>query len=98
MPQRKFQVFLPPGLGQPLDIGSSGSKVRQIQEQLNAISKSYPALPSVNADGIYGEATQNAVREFQRIFGLPATGVVDYPTWYEIQDIYVGVTRIAELV
>ncbi|MFR8139161.1 MAG: peptidoglycan-binding domain-containing protein, partial [Blautia hansenii] len=52
----------------------------------------------VTADGIYGEATQNAVREFQRIFGLPATGVVDYPTWYEIQDIYVGVTRIAELV
>ena len=84
--------------GQPLDIGSSGSKVRQIQEQLNAISKAYPALPSVTADGIYGEATQNAVREFQRIFGLPATGVVDYPTWYEIQDIYVGVTRIAELV
>ena len=73
--------------GQPLDIGSSGSKVRQIQEQLNAISKAYPALPSVTADGIYGEATQNAVREFQRIFGLPATGVVDYPTWYEIQDI-----------
>ena len=84
--------------GQPLDIGFSGSKVRQIQEQLNAISKAYPALPSVTADGIYGEATQNAVREFQRIFGLPATGVVDYPTWYEIQDIYVGVTRIAELV
>ena len=84
--------------GQPLDIGSSGSKVRQIQEQLNAISKAYPALPSVTADGIYGEATQNAVREFQRIFGLPATGVVDYPTWYEIQDIYVGVTRNAELV
>ena len=84
--------------GQPLDIGSSGSKVRQIQEQLNAISKAYPALPSVTADGIYGEATQNAVREFKRIFGLPATGVVDYPTWYEIQDIYVGVTRIAELV
>ena len=84
--------------GQPLDIGSSGSKVRQIQEQLNAISKAYPALPSVTADGIYGEATQNAVREFQRIFGLPATGVVDYPTWYKIQEIYVGVTRIAELV
>ena len=31
--------------GQPLDIGSSGSKVRQIQEQLNAIANAYPALP-----------------------------------------------------
>lgn len=84
--------------GNPLDIGSSGPKVRQIQEQLNAIARSYPALPKIAADGIYGEATQNAVREFQKVFGLPVTGVVDYPTWYEIQEIYVGVTRIAELV
>lgn len=84
--------------GNPLDIGSSGPKVRQIQEQLNAIARSYPTLPKIAADGIYGEATQNAVREFQKVFGLPVTGVVDYPTWYEIQEIYVGVTRIAELV
>lgn len=84
--------------GAPLDIGSSGPKVRQIQEQLNTIAQSYPALPRISADGIYGEATQNAVRKFQRVFGLPATGVVDYPTWYEIQEIYVGVSRIAELV
>ncbi|MFQ6808745.1 MAG: peptidoglycan-binding protein [Blautia sp.] len=84
--------------GSPLDIGSSGPKVRQMQEQLNAIAQSYPALPKIAVDGIYGEATQNAVREFQKVFGLPVTGVVDYPTWYEIQEIYVGVTRIAELV
>ena len=45
-----------------------------------------------------GEDTQNAIREFQKVFGLPVTGVVDYSTWYEIQEIYVGVTRIAELV
>lgn len=84
--------------GSPLDIGTSGPKVRQMQEQLNAIAQSYPALPKIAVDGIYGEATQNAVREFQKVFGLPVTGVVDYPTWYEIQEIYVGVTRIAELV
>ena len=84
--------------GNPLDIGSSGPKVRQIQEQLNVIANSYPALPKITADGIYGEATQNAIREFQKVFGLPVTGVVDYSTWYEIQEIYVGVTRIAELV
>ena len=84
--------------GNPLDIGSSGPKVRQIQEQLNVIANSYPALPKITADGIYGEATQNAIREFQKVFVLPVTGVVDYSTWYEIQEIYVGVTRIAELV
>lgn len=84
--------------GQPLDIGSSGSKVRQIQEQLNAIANAYPALPKISVDGVFGENTQNAVKEFQQIFGLPATGIIDYSTWYEIQEIYVGITRIAELV
>ena len=84
--------------GYELDIGASGDKVSQIQEQLNAIREGYPALPKVRVDGIYGEGTQRAVREFQRIFGLPVTGIIDYPTWYRIQDIYVGVTRIAELV
>lgn len=84
--------------GQPLDIGSSGSKVRQMQEQLNAIANAYPALPKISVDGVFGENTQNAVKKFQQIFGLPATGIVDYSTWYEIQEIYVGVTRIAELV
>lgn len=83
--------------GYDLNIGSSGNKVRQIQEQLNVIAEAYPALPSINADGIYGPATKEAVREFQEIFGLPETGVTDYPTWYKIQEIYVGVSRIAEL-
>lgn len=84
--------------GYDLDIGASGNKVSQIQEQLNAIREGYPALPSVRVDGIYGENTQQTVRAFQRVFGLPVTGIIDYPTWYKIQDIYVGVTRIAELV
>lgn len=84
--------------GQPLDIGSSGSKIRQIQEQLNAIANAYPALPKISVDGVFGENTQNAVKKFQQIFGLPAAGIIDYSTWYEIQEIYVGVTRIAELV
>lgn len=83
--------------GYDLTIGASGQKVRQLQEQLNRIARAYPALPTVSEDGIYGEATANAVRQFQSIFGLPETGVVDYPTWYKISEIYVGVSRIAEL-
>ena len=83
--------------GYILEIGSSGDKIRQIQEQLNVIAGAYPALPKINADGIYGPATANAVREFQSIFGLPETGKVDYSTWYKISEIYVGVSRIAEL-
>lgn len=83
--------------GYNLSIGSSGEKVRQLQEQLQRISQAYPAIPSITADGIYGSRTKEAVAKFQSVFGLPATGVVDYPTWYRISDIYVAVSRIAEL-
>lgn len=83
--------------GYSLDIGARGDKVEQIQDQLNAISNNYPLIPKIAVDGIFGERTQNAVQVFQDVFGLPETGIVDYRTWYKIQEIYVGVTRIAEL-
>ncbi|EEG56275.1 peptidoglycan-binding protein [Enterocloster asparagiformis] len=84
--------------GYDLTVGSSGPKVQQMQEQLDTIATVYSAIPRVNPDGIYGERTAEAVREFQSIFGLPQTGVVNFATWYKISHIYVGITRIAELV
>lgn len=82
--------------GYALEIGASGDKVRQLQNQLNRIARNYPAIPTVTPDGIYGSATADAVRIFQGIFNLPQSGITDYATWYEISDIYVGVSRIAE--
>lgn len=81
-----------------LMVGSTGDKVRQMQEQLLRISQSYPAIPRITPDGIFGQATKQAVEKFQSIFGLPVTGIVDYRTWYKISEIYVAVSRIAELV
>ena len=83
--------------GYTLEQGASGEKVLQMQEQLRVISEAYPAIPKVEADGIYGPATAQAVEKFQSV-GLPVTGTVDYSTWYKISEIYVGVSRIAELV
>lgn len=82
--------------GYDLAVGASGDKVRQLQTQLNRIARNYPAIPTLTPDGIYGPATAEAIRVFQGIFDLPQTGVTDYATWYEVSDIYVGVTRIAE--
>ena len=83
--------------GYNLEVGSRGDKIRQLQEQLDVIAGAYPALPTVQADGVYGPSTEEAVRKFQSVFGLPEIGIVDYPTWYKISEIYVGVSRIAEL-
>ncbi len=82
--------------GYNLNIGASGGKVMQIQEQLNRIAQNYPAIPKIAADGIYGPKTAESVRAFQGIFNLPQSGITDYPTWYKISEIYVGVSRIAE--
>lgn len=83
--------------GYDLSVGSTGDKVRMLQEQLNRIARNYPSIPTISVDGSFGEGTKAAVQQFQSIFNLPSTGIVDYPTWYKISQIYVGVSKIAEL-
>ena len=83
--------------GFTLQLGSNNSYVRTIQNQLNAISNSYPAIEKVTEDGIFGPSTEASVKKFQEIFNLPQTGVVDFKTWYAISRIYVATTKIAAL-
>lgn len=82
--------------GFDLSIGSTGDAVLQIQEQLNTISNAYSSIKKISADGIYGPNTANAVKTFQNIFNLPISSIVDFPTWYKISQIYVGVSKIGE--
>lgn len=83
--------------GYVLKVGSRGEPVRSIQIYLNRISNNYPLIPKLAVDGVYGSGTANSVKVFQSIFGLPQTGKVDTATWYKISNIYVGVSKIAEL-
>ena len=83
--------------GTTLQLGSTGPAVRTIQEQLNAIANNYPAIGRLAVDGAYGPRTREAVETFQRVFNLPSTGIVDFATWYSISNIFVAVTRMAEL-
>jgi peptidoglycan hydrolase-like protein with peptidoglycan-binding domain len=83
--------------GYDLSVGSRGEPVRTVQEFLNRIAQAYPLIPKLAVDGIFGSSTEESVKVFQGIFNLPQTGIVDYATWYKISDVYVGVTRIAEL-
>ncbi len=82
--------------GSTLQVGSSGTPVRTIQEQLNMIATHYPAIPKLRVDGVYGAKTQEAVQTFQKIFNLPQSGIVDFATWYAISNIYVGITKMSE--
>lgn len=85
-----------PGL--PLMLGSASNDVKTIQVQLNRISKDYPAIGKISpTNGVYGVSTEDAVREFQKIFNLAPTGIVDKATWYKISYIYTSVKRLTEL-
>lgn len=75
-----------------LQIGSRGEPVRTIQRQLNTISRNFPLIGRLAVDGIYGPKTAQAVRVFQEVFDLPVTGVVNFPTWYRISDIFNAVS------
>lgn len=82
--------------GTSLKEGDSGEKVRLMQRYLGRISGNWYITP-IAADGFFGSATKNTVMEFQRLFNLPADGIIGKSTWYEIVRIYVAATELAEL-
>ena len=81
--------------GRVLREGLEGEDVRALQEYLNYISDSYPTIPKVEADGVFGPATANAVAAFKEEFDLPGDPQrVSAQTWNALirvyDDIYVG--------
>lgn len=90
--------YTPSYPGTPLQRGSRGPNVVRAQVMLNRIGRNYPAIPRIaSVDGIFGEQTENAVRSFQRIFGLTPDGIIGKATWYRLVRLYVGVNDLAEL-
>ena len=84
--------------GEPVRRGDTGEPVYIIQQYLNEVSRDYPAIPRISPiDGIFGEATENSVMAFQRIFNLTPDGVVGPATWNKLTLLYVAVRRLAEL-
>jgi peptidoglycan hydrolase-like protein with peptidoglycan-binding domain len=81
-----------------LRLGSEGEAVRRMQNDLNRIRANYPLIPMIwNPNGKFDHETQNAVMTFQRVFNLPQNGVVNRATWNRITNIFVAVSRLAEL-
>ena len=72
--------------GTTLRQGSTGSAVEQLQFWLNTLAQYESSIPSLTVDGVYGTGTANAVRAFQRKYGLTVDGVVGRNTWTELYD------------
>lgn len=84
--------------GVPLRLGSSGEDVRILKRQLNRIGQNYPGVePFLSLSDFYDVNTEQAVRNFQRIFNLTPDGIVGKSTWYQIKSIFNGVKGLSEL-
>lgn len=97
LPDVNYAYNAKPFPGISLLVGSTGEYVRLLQTYLNTLATVYPEIGTLAVDGIFGEATENAVKTVQRIFGLPETGVVNLATWNVIagqyESILTGGTR-----
>ena len=65
-----------------------GQPIRSLQTMLRVIAEHDPVHQTVVSDGIYGPQTAAAVAGFQRLHGLPVTGVADQNTWETIVQVY----------
>lgn len=59
--------------------GDSGEAVRYLQALLCDVGE------TLTADGIFGAKTENAVKDFQRLYKLPVDGVVGPETWAALE-------------
>ena len=74
-----------------LSIGDTGSEVFELQYLLSLVGAYEQEIPIISIDGIFGEDTENAVKAFQRNYGINDTGVVTYPTWDQLYRAYIGI-------
>ncbi|MFA9424049.1 MAG: peptidoglycan-binding protein [Sedimentibacter sp.] len=93
------ETFIANYKGYPFGLGYSGLDVMIMQFALRRIAKNFPSIPVItNIDGYYDEITEAAVLQFQNIFNLPPTGIVDKGTWYKIRNVFFAVTKTSELI
>ena len=74
--------------GYVLSEGMQNDDVKDLQTYLSYIGSIYPEIPEIPVTGYFGEQTRDAVYTFQRLFGLPISGLVGHSTWYSIAEEY----------
>ena len=74
-----------------IELGNTGEKVYVTQYLLQAVSWFYPNIPTVEFTGRFNENDVNAVKELQKMYSLPQTGVVDEKTWDVLYQTFIGI-------
>lgn len=74
--------------GNELKYSDVGLGVRVLHYVLLTIAYFDPDLPSLRLNSVFNDNTKAMVINFQKKYGLPATGVVDADTWNELVTVY----------
>ncbi|MBR2021336.1 MAG: peptidoglycan-binding protein, partial [Clostridia bacterium] len=74
-----------------ISLGDTGNYVLLLQSLLDYISVFYPSVPNIEKDGIFGQNTEDAVRQFQKTFGLTETGIVTPLVWNALYQVYLNI-------
>ena len=63
-------------------------EIYELQSKLRKIAQTNKNMKVIAPDGIFGTETETAVKEFQALYGLPSTGIVDFATWNKVKEEY----------
>lgn len=74
-----------------LRIGMQGREIEVLQYYLAVIGAYYERVQPVDITGYFGEQTEASVKSFQKVYGLPETGVADRQTWNDLYRTYLGI-------
>ncbi len=74
--------------GNELKYSDVGLGVQVLHYVLLTIAYFDPDLPSLRLNSVFNDNTKAMVINFQKKYGLPATGVVDADTWNELVTVY----------
>ncbi len=88
LPNSQFIGTARPYPGFTVTEGQSNEYVTALQTYLNLISRTFPEIPEIAVDGVFGPATRNAVIAYQNRFGLNPDGIVGLRTWESIGSLY----------
>lgn len=87
------QNELPQQFPGTLSLGDSGALVRGLQYYLAVVGDFYPEVRPISITGVYDRNTEDAVRDFQTLAGLPVDGILGINTWRALYGAYIGIIR-----
>lgn len=72
-----------------LELGDTGQYIRTLNYLINVVSYFDSSIPFLDLKGeVFTDNTKQVVIAFQNKYNLPATGIVDAPTWAKLKSAY----------